>query len=218
MKNFKSQNPTGIQIFKNEVFGEIRTCQEKNQIMFVGKDVASALGYSNTRKALQDHVDEEDKRDGVTIRDSIGRIQKAVFINESGLYSLILSSKLPQAKAFKRWVTSVVLPQIRKTGSYIPELRLLNAPASNCMTATEIARLWGMDVKAFNNLLEREGIQYRENGSWHLTEELENLGLAEERHFMYYSLNGEQKSRIYLVWTPKGVEFLGDRCYINFIN
>ena len=85
MKNFKSQNPTGIQIFKNEVFGEIRTCQEKNQIMFVGKDVASALGYSNTRKALQDHVDEEDKRDGVTIRDSIGRIQKAVFINESGL-------------------------------------------------------------------------------------------------------------------------------------
>ena len=120
MKNFKSQNPTGIQIFKNEVFGEIRTCQEKNQIMFVGKDVASALGYSNTRKALQDHVDEEDKRDGVTIRDSIGRNQKAVFINESGLYSLILSSKLPQAKAFKRWVTSEVLPQIRMTGGYIP--------------------------------------------------------------------------------------------------
>ena len=86
------------------------------------------------------------------------------------------------------------------------------------MTATEIARLWGMDVKAFNNLLEREGIQYRENGSWHLAEELENLGLAEERHFMYYSLKGEQKSRIYLVWTLKGVEFLGDRCYINFIN
>ena len=88
--------------------------------MFVGKDVAKALGYSNTRKALQDHVDEEDKRDGVTIRDSIGRNQKAVFINESGLYSLILSSKLPQAKAFKRWVTSEVLPQIRMTGGYIP--------------------------------------------------------------------------------------------------
>ena len=86
----------------------------------MGKDVAKALGYSNTRKALQDHVDEEDKRDGVTIRDSIGRIQKAVFINESGLYSLILSSKLPQAKAFKRWVTSEVLPQIRMTGGYIP--------------------------------------------------------------------------------------------------
>ncbi len=70
--------------------------------MFVGKDVAKALGYSNTHKALQDHVDEEDKRDGVTIRYSIGRNQKAVFINESGLYSLILSSQLPSAKVVVR--------------------------------------------------------------------------------------------------------------------
>ena len=206
-----------LQIFRSERFGDVRTLTGENgEVLFVGKDVARALGYSNTRKALLDHVDEEDK--GVTIRDSLGGKQRTIVINESGLYSLILSSKLEQAKAFKRWVTSVVLPQIRKTGSYIPELRLLNAPASNCMTATEIARLWGMDVKAFNNLLERKGVQYRENGSWHLTAELENLGLAEERHFMYYSLNGEQKSRIYLVWTLKGVEFLGDRCYINFIN
>ena len=82
--------------------GVIRTCQVDNQIMFVGKDVAKALGYSNTRKALQDHVDEEDKRDGVTIRDSIGRNRKAVFINESGLYSLILSSQLPSAKVVVR--------------------------------------------------------------------------------------------------------------------
>ena len=81
----------------------------KSRFKFVGKDVAKALGYSNTRKALQDHVDEEDKRDGVTIRDSIGRIQKAVFINESGLYSLILSSKLPQAKAFKHRQTMIDL-------------------------------------------------------------------------------------------------------------
>ena len=206
-----------LQIFRSERFGDVRTLTGENgEVLFVGKDVARALGYSNTRKALLDHVDEEDK--GVTIRDSLGGKQRTIVINESGLYSLILSSKLEQAKAFKRWVTSVVLPQIRKTGSYIPELRLLNAPASNCMTATEIARLWGMDVKAFNNLLEHKGVQYRENGSWHLAEELENLGLAEERHFMYYSLNGEQKSRIYLVWTPKGVEFLGDRCYVNFIN
>jgi len=109
-----------IKIFTSDIFGEIRTCQVNNQIMFVGKDVATALGYSNSRKALLDHVDDEDKTDGVTIRDAIGRNQKAVFINESGLYALILSSKLPQAKAFKRWVTSEVLPQIRKTGGYIP--------------------------------------------------------------------------------------------------
>ena len=208
-----------LQIFRSERFGDVRTLTGKNgEVLFVGKDVAKALGYKKTENALAAHVDEEDKT--ITLIQGSGSNYKtrAVFINESGLYSLILSSKLEQAKAFKRWVTSVVLPQIRKTGSYIPELRLLNAPASNCMTATEIARLWGMDVKAFNNLLEREGIQYRENGSWHLAAELENLGLAEERHFMYYSLNGEQKSRIYLVWTPKGVEFLGDRCYINFIN
>ena len=77
-----------IKIFTSDIFGEIRTCQVNNQIMFVGKDVATALGYSNSRKALLDHVDDEDKTDGVTIRDAIGRNQKAVFINESGLYSL----------------------------------------------------------------------------------------------------------------------------------
>ena len=206
-----------LQIFRNERFGDVRTLTGENgETFFVGKDVAKALGYSNTRDALNKHVDAEDKL--VSQIATSGQRRAIIFINESGLYSLILSSKLEEAKAFKRWVTSVVLPQIRMTGGYIPELRLLNAPASNCMTATEIARLWGMDVKAFNNLLERKGVQYRENGSWHLAEELENLGLAEERHFMYYSLKGEQKSRIYLVWTPKGVEFLGDRCYINFIN
>ena len=88
-----------IQVFKNELFGEIRTMtDERGEPLFVGKDVAKALGYSNTRKALLDHVDYEDKRDGVTIRDSIGRDQKAVVINESGVYALILSSKLPQAR------------------------------------------------------------------------------------------------------------------------
>lgn len=81
---------------------------------FVGKDVAEALGYSNTRKALIDHVDEGDKMDGVTIRDSIGREQNPVCINESGLYALIFGSKLESAKRFKHWVTSEVLPAICK--------------------------------------------------------------------------------------------------------
>ena len=107
-----------LQIFSNEQFGSIRTMELDGKPYFVGKDVAEVLGYSNSRKALIDHVDEEDKNDGVTIRDSIGREQKPIFINESGLYSLILSSKLPKAKEFKHWVTSEVLPAIRKTGSY----------------------------------------------------------------------------------------------------
>lgn len=86
----------------------------------VGKDVAVALGYNNPRDAFKKHVDEEDKRqdDGVAIRDSIGREQHPTIINESGLYSLVLSSKLPTAKKFKRWVTSEVLPTIRKHGMY----------------------------------------------------------------------------------------------------
>ena len=109
-----------IQIFKNEQFGEVRTMTNENgETFFVGKDVAKALGYSNTRKALQDHVDDEDREDGVTIRDSIGRNQKAIIINESGLYSLILSSKLEQARLFKRWVTSEVLP----TASHSPKVQ-----------------------------------------------------------------------------------------------
>ena len=107
-----------IKIFNNEEFGDIRTVTIDGEPWFVGKDVAEILGYSNTRKALLDHVDEDDKTDGVTIRDSIGREQMPVLINESGLYSLILSSKMPNAKKFKHWVTSEVLPSIRKTGQY----------------------------------------------------------------------------------------------------
>ena len=89
--------------------------------MFVGKDVAIALGYAKSRNALATHVDKEDKKDAL-IQGPLGGGQKMTIINESGLYSLILSSKLPQAKAFKRWVTSEVLPQIRQTGGYIPTM------------------------------------------------------------------------------------------------
>lgn len=98
-----------IKVFENTEFGSVRTIEVNNEPYFVGKDVAEILGYSNPRKAIIDHVDEEDKTDGVTIRDSIGREQNPICINESGLYSLILSSKLPTAKKFKHWVTSEVL-------------------------------------------------------------------------------------------------------------
>lgn len=108
-----------IRVFNNDEFGAIRTVIINNEPYFVGKDVAEILGYSNTRDALAKHVDKEDKTDGVAIRDSIGREQTPVLINESGLYSLVLSSKLPSAKKFKRWVTSEVLPSIRKHGAYM---------------------------------------------------------------------------------------------------
>ena len=112
---------TEIQIFKNEQFGEIRTMlDEKGQPWFVGKDVAEKLGYKKTENALAAHVDKEDKTTTLIQGTGSNYKSQAVIINESGLYSLVLASKLPQAKAFKRWVTSEVLPQIRKTGGYIP--------------------------------------------------------------------------------------------------
>ena len=117
-----------LQIFQNPEFGEIRTIECDGEPWFVGKDVAAALGYSNPRKALADHVDDEDK--GVTKRDTLGGTQEMTIINESGLYSLVLSSKLPTAKAFKRWITSEVIPSIRKTGGYqIPQGKELLALA-----------------------------------------------------------------------------------------
>ena len=104
------------QIFKNDEFGQIRTCVMDGETYFVGKDVASALGYKNSMDALMRHVDEEDKQtSGFTMG---GQKYTMTVINESGLYALILSSKLESAKRFKRWVTSEVLPQIRKNGRY----------------------------------------------------------------------------------------------------
>ncbi len=116
-----------LMIFENPEFGKIRTVEIDGAPWFVGKDMAEALRYSNSRKALADHVDEEDKMDGVTIRDAIGRDQMPVLINESGLYSLVLSSQLPGAKKFKRWVTSEVLPSIRKHGTYTATSKELQA-------------------------------------------------------------------------------------------
>ena len=106
-----------LTIFDNPEFGKIRTINIDGEPWFVGKDVAEALGYSNTKDALARHVDEEDKQRGSQIPTPSGT-QTATIINESGLYSLIFSSRLPKAKEFKRWVTSEVLPSIRRTGSY----------------------------------------------------------------------------------------------------
>lgn len=105
-----------LQIFSNEEFGEIRTVTINNDPYFVGKDVANTLGYQNGSRDINRHVDEEDRRK-VMIFDG-NQDKETIIINESGLYSLILSSKMPNAKKFKRWVTSEVLPSIRKTGSY----------------------------------------------------------------------------------------------------
>lgn len=110
-----------LQIFKNDEFGEIRTVEISGEPWFVGKDVAEILGYTNPNEAIQDHVDDDEKLNSKmlsSVKIDLGQ-RGGWLINESGLYSLILSSKLPNAKAFKKWVTSEVLPSIRKHGGYI---------------------------------------------------------------------------------------------------
>lgn len=116
-------NTTAITTFNNEEFGNVRTLTIDGEPWFVGKDIAECLGYSNTKDALRKHVDSEDKIMGSqnatpSITDNLGRKQFPTFINESGIYSLIFGSKLESAKKFKRWVTSEVLPSLRKTGTY----------------------------------------------------------------------------------------------------
>lgn len=133
---------TGIKIFENNEFGKVRVIEKDGEPWLVGKDVAEALGYTNPNEALSDHVDGEDKLNSKTLSSfefDLGQ-RGGWLINESGLYSLILSSKLPNAKRFKRWVTSEVLPSLRKNGSYdmkksktseekskLAEARLMNA-------------------------------------------------------------------------------------------
>ena len=106
-----------LQIFKNEEFGEVRTVTIDNEPWFVGKDVAEALGYLKARNAISAHISDEDKKDA-PIQGTLGGTQNMTIINESGLYALIFGSKLESAKRFKHWVTSEVLPSIRKTGGY----------------------------------------------------------------------------------------------------
>ena len=124
-----------IKIFNNPEFGKVRTMEINGEPYFVGKDVAEILGYSNPRDALSKHVDDEDKAT-VAIHDG-SQNRNLTTINESGLYSLILSSKLPKAKEFKRWVTSEVLPSIRKHGAYAVD-ELLNDPEFAIKTFTAL--------------------------------------------------------------------------------
>ena len=129
-----------IKIFENEEFGSVRTMEIEGEPYFVGKDVANILGYAKPLNALTTHVDEDDSLKQGLI-DSMGRMQETILINESGLYSLILSSKMPNAKKFKHWVTAEVLPTIRRHGAYMTDSTLeqaLTSPDFLIKLATEL--------------------------------------------------------------------------------
>ena len=235
------KSKTEITIFTSDIFGEIRTCQVNNQIMFAGKDVAQALGYRNPSNALQVHVDPEDKTTYPIQVSGSNYKTNALLVNESGLYALILSSKLPQAKAFKRWVTSEVLPQIRQTGGYIPTkdaqgrelsaeeiidradtiigrtIRLLNEEAEDTLTATQVAKTFNMSVCDFNAVLRDMGIQYRRGGRWNISDDLIDRDLVRLRTHVSYSLKGQKKVKVYMTWTLDGLRFLNSKLgYPNF--
>ena len=209
--------------------------------MFVGKDVATALGYKNPSNALQVHVDSEDKTSYLIQVSGSNYKANTLFVNESGLYSLVLSSKLPQAKIFKRWVTNVVLPQIRKTGGYIPTtdaqgrqltseeiidradaivgrtLRMLNEEAEDTLTATQVAKTFNMTVADFNAVLCDMGIQYRQGGHWNISDNLADRNLVRLRTHVSYSLKGEKKVKVYMTWTMAGLHYLNSKLgYPNF--
>lgn len=141
-----------IKIFENEEFGKVRTVIKDGEPWLVGKDVAQILEYKDTAKAIRTHVDAEDK--GVSVLDTPGGKQKITIINESGMYSLVLSSKMPKAKEFRRWVTSHVLPTIRRTRGYVANedmfienyLPFLDEPYQN---------LFRLQMTAINKLNER---------------------------------------------------------------
>ena len=226
-----------LQIFNNEEFGKVRVVEIDNEPWIIGKDVAEILGYKNTRDALKNHVDEEDKA-GVAIHD--GRQNREMTaINESGFYSLVLGSKLPGAKKFKRWVTSEVLPTIRKHGMYATD-ELLNNPdllievatklkeeraariaaekernklihQSKLYTSSEIAKELGMSSAAkLNKFLEEKKVQYKLNNTWLLYSEYSESGLASIKQQILDNGHVIYDRR----WTGKGRDFILD-LYLN---
>ena len=225
-------------VFKNKEFGRIRTCMVDGETYFVGKDVASALGYKNTKDALIRHVDVDDKEwSGITT--PLGT-QQATIINESGLYSLILSSKLDSAKRFKHWVTSEVLPAIRKNGRYeleskakelqqqnrlleskntlLEEITAYQKPLTDyariilgsmqTVTITQIAQDYGMSPVRMNQLLYQLHIQHKVGGQWILYIPYLNKGYVQSFSSYFVKPDGEVQVKVHTRWTQSGRLFL----------
>ena len=232
---------TALQAFTNHEFGTIRTITSGGQILFCGKDVATALGYTNPSKALQDHCK------GVPFRYPLqtpGGIQQVRFISEGDLYRLIVSSKLPAARQFEAWVFDDVLPSIRRHGMYVidellsddefleqaiatlraerakrlaAEQALLEAApkvsyydvvlaSPSLITATEIAKDYGLSAKKLNQILREERVQFHQSGRWFLYAKFAEQGYTQSKTHEY----DEGKARTHMYWTQKGRLFIYD--------
>ena len=221
-----------VRTFNHEMFGQVRTMtNEKGETFFVGKDVAEALGYSQADKAILRHVDEDDRMKHM-VTDSMGRKQQTFIINESGLYSLVLSSKLEQAKVFKRWVTSEVLPLIRQTGTYSlhrkqieslhHQIEALEPKAEycdevldsvSCLTTTQIAKELSMTVSDLTRLLEHRKVMYKQSGQWMLYADYARKGYAKSRTTTRRDIEGDMHTYTRLVWTEEGRRFIHRLCH-----
>lgn len=185
-----------VQLFNFENH-EVRSLLINSEPWFIGKDVADVLGYKNQNDALSKHVDGEDK-DTIAIRDSIGRNRNTPIINESGLYSLVLSSKLPSAKKFKRWVTSEVLPALRKTGQYqVKELSGQELMAKALIEAQNVLaakdkQIEEMKPKALFAWLREKGYLIKRQGTDYNmpTQKAMELGLFEIKEGSYVNGSG----------------------------
>lgn len=181
-----------LQVFNNAEFGQVRTIVKNEEVWFVGKDVAEALEYVNTKQALIDHVDVEDKQifKGSDLRplDFVIPNRGMTFINESGLYSLVFSSKLPSAKKFKHWVTSEVLPLIRKTGSYsmkqqpVDDTKKLRSEAMLLNARTRQAKMW-KELSQMTTIKEYKEIAFAKAGNVLAGKEIFSLPEATEKTY-----------------------------------
>ena len=199
-----------LQVFQNAEFGSVRTTTVNGGVMFVAKDVATILGYSNPRDAINKHVDDEDK--GVAKCDTLGGFQDLTIINESGLYSLILSSKLPTAKRFKRWVTSEVLPAIRRHGLYAVDDMLNNPDALiEALQAYKAERMQRLALEAENAIQKQQLIEMQPKASYYdvvlnspdlvsITEISKDYGWSAQRMNDYLHTKGVQFKQGGRIW------------------
>ncbi|AIY78627.1 phage antirepressor KilAC domain protein [Clostridium botulinum 202F] len=220
-----------LQIFKNEQFGEVRTVEINGEGWLVGKDISEKLGYQNGSRDINRHVDEEDRME-FSIHDGIQN-RNMIVINESGLYSLVLGSKLPTAKKFKKWVTSDILPSIRKHGMYAtdelldnPDLLIAAATKlkeeraarieaekqrnklihqTKLYTTSEIAKESGLrSATQLNNLLAEKKVQYKQNKTWLLYSKYAECG--------YVSIKQDVLDNGHIIydrkWTGSGRDFI----------
>lgn len=201
-----------LQVFNNAEFGSVRSLMVNGEPYFVGKDVAEILGYSNPQKALRDHVDEEDRtvNESFTVNGTMGML-----INESGLYSLILSSKLPSAKRFKRWVTSEVLPAIRKHGVFVMDDIVNNTDALiEALQVFKAERLQRMALEEENAVQKQQLVEMKPKASYYdvvlnspdlvsITEIAKDYGWSAQKMNEYLHVHGiqfKQGGRIWILY------------------